>query len=82
MSFTHLHVHSNYSFCRGTATIEKLCRKAGEMGYTHLALTDTNGLYGMGWFLAAARAHHLQPIISASLISDNQRAVMLAKNER
>ena len=81
MKFAHLHVHSNYSFCRGTASIENLCSVAKMKGFSHLALTDTNGLYGLGWFLQFARSYQLTPIIGAFLQKDDIEAVVLAKNQ-
>ncbi|MDZ7315613.1 MAG: DNA polymerase III subunit alpha [candidate division KSB1 bacterium] len=80
MPFTHLHVHSHYSFCRGTATLEDLCRTAKQRGFTHLALTDRNGLYGLGNFLMLCKNYHLQPIIGACFETPIERAVLLAKN--
>ncbi len=79
MGFVHLHVHSHYSLCRGASSIEALCEAAARMGMTHLALTDRNGLYGLGWFLESARVHRLQPLIGAELVTSGQRAVVLAR---
>ncbi len=45
--FVHLHVHSNYSFCRGASKIESLVDAALDRGMRALALTDTNG--STGW---------------------------------
>jgi error-prone DNA polymerase len=78
--FTHLHVHSHFSFCRGTASIKQLCEKAAEMGMTHLAITDRNGIYGLGWFLQEARRTGIKPLIGAELVTTRNRCVMLAKN--
>jgi error-prone DNA polymerase len=80
MHFTHLHVHSNYSFCRGANTIDQLCHAAQKRGFTHLALTDTNGIYGLGWFLSAARAHGLQPLHGTCLHTESEHCALLAKN--
>ena len=44
--FTHLHVHSNYSFLDGGSTIEALVARAQAVGLQALALTDHEGLYG------------------------------------
>ncbi|RQW04994.1 PHP domain-containing protein, partial [candidate division KSB1 bacterium] len=78
--FVHLHVHSNYSFCRGAATIRDLCAAAHRMGMTHLALTDRNGLYGLGWFIEAAREFGLRPLIGAHLCYEGNECLLLAKN--
>jgi len=76
--FTHLHVHSNFSFCRGAEKIETLVVAARRRGYDTLALTDTNGLYGLVWFLSAAREAGLRPIVGAEAVFGEERAVLLA----
>lgn len=81
-SFIHLHVHSNYSFCRGGNSIEQICAAAKQMGATHIALTDTNGLYGLVWFLDAAKKYGLQPIIGSYLETDQHHCLLLAKNQQ
>ncbi len=78
--FVHLHVHSHYSLCRGANTIADICRRARDIGLSHLALTDTNGIYGLVWFLQEARAQGIQPLIGAFLQHQSNHAVMLAKN--
>lgn len=65
--FVHLHVHSSYSMMQGVSSPETLCREAKIAGYTHLALTDTNGFYGLINFLEAARANGIEPIVGAEL---------------
>ncbi len=80
MEFVHLHVHSNYSFCRGANSIEQLCKAAKARGFAFLAITDTNGIYGLVWFLQTARSHGLGPLIGAFLKTDEHHAVILAKN--
>jgi len=80
MNFAHLHVHSNYSFCRGANSIEQICAAAKKNNFTHLALTDTNGLYGLGWFIQIAHSYGLIPLIGAHLDKNGQSAVILAKN--
>jgi DNA polymerase III alpha subunit len=75
-----LHVHSNYSFCRGASRIEALVDAALARGMRTLALTDTNGLYGLVWFLQCAAERGLRPIVGAELLTDGERAVVLARN--
>ncbi len=77
--FAHLHVHSYYSLMRGTASLETLCQTAVKAGFDRLALTDTNGMYGLINFLATAREHHLKPIVGAFLDNNSEQAVLLAK---
>jgi len=45
-----------------------------------LALTDTNGLYGLVWFLQYAAERGLRPIVGAELRTEESRAVLLARN--
>ncbi len=78
--FIHLHVHSNYSFCRGANSIEQICTAAKSDGMSHIALTDTNGLYGLVWFIETARNFGLTPIVGAYLSNNRNHCVMLAKN--
>ncbi len=81
-SFVHLHVHSHYSMMRGVSSVEALCRAAAEKGFESLALTDTNGFYGLINFLEAARKHKITPIAGAHLRTDREEAVFLAKSPR
>jgi error-prone DNA polymerase len=64
----------------GVPTVEALCQAVKDQGQEYLALTDTNGLYGTIRFLEVAREHGLKPIIGTELVSDQHRAVLLAKN--
>jgi len=75
-------MHSNYSFCRGANSIEQLCAAAQQMRMSHLALTDTNGLYIMPLFIETAKSHGLQPLVGAFLQSGKNHCIMLAKNLR
>lgn len=78
--FTHLHVHSNYSFCRGASKIEALVDAALERGMSALALTDINGVYGLVWFLQYAAERGLRPIVGAEVRTETERATLLARN--
>ncbi len=63
--FAHLHVRSGFSYGLGTATPEELAGAAAWMGYSAMALTDRNGLYGIPRFLKACGEHGLSPIVGA-----------------
>jgi error-prone DNA polymerase len=78
--FVHLHVHSNYSFCRGAGRIEDLVDAALARGMSTMALTDINGLYGMVWFLQYAAECGLRPIVGSELRTETERATLLARN--
>jgi DNA-directed DNA polymerase III PolC len=62
-SFTHLHVHSHYTLLGATPSVEALAARAADDGLSHLALTDTAGLYGAVAFDRACRAAGVRPII-------------------
>ncbi len=80
MQFIHLNVHSHYSKGWGIPTIEELCHAARALGMKKLALTDTNGLYGLIFFIQEARDLGLKPIIGSELIAGNHRALVLVKD--
>lgn len=50
MSFTHLHVHSQYSLLDGKATIKELVDKAIATGMRGIALTDHGNMFGIKEF--------------------------------
>jgi error-prone DNA polymerase len=80
MDFVHLNVHSHYSKGWGIGTVEELCAVAGRMGVKKLALTDTNNLYGLIFFLQAAAENGIQPIVGSEIIHGHHRAVLLVKD--
>src|SRR6478736_2685217 len=44
--YVELHCHSAYSFLDGVSLPEELAQRAGELGYSALALTDHNSVSG------------------------------------
>lgn len=77
--FTHLHVHSGFSFLFGTFTPETLVHRAREMGFSAVALTDKNGLYGAIRFYKAAAKAGIKPVIGAELtLYDRSSLILLA----
>ncbi|MFH1059560.1 MAG: DNA polymerase III subunit alpha [Pseudomonadota bacterium] len=78
-----LWVHSHYSLGRGVGSPEALCRRAKELGYAALALTDRDNLYGLWEFLRACRRHDLRPITGAELTqpAGPGRAVCLVESQ-
>src|SRR5213080_1812036 len=65
--FVPLHVKSDYSVGYGTASVEELVERAVEYGYTALALTDIENLYGQVRFHQAARSRGLKAITGVEL---------------
>ncbi len=64
---TPLIARSGYSALRGPTPLERLVRDAAALGHEHLALTDTNGLYGLRRFWRLAADADLTPIVGAEL---------------
>ena len=78
---TPLVVRSGYSMLRGTAMPQALAAAAKQMGHTHLALTDVNGLYGATVFHQAAKAEGIEPIIGAELQAAGRSVVALVHSQ-
>ena len=68
--FTHLEVHSHFTLLGGTASIPDLVGRALADGMTHLALTDTNALYGAVAFDRLCRESGIRPILGMTVIKD------------
>ncbi len=64
--FTHLRVHSQYSFLRATPSIEDLVARASAEGFSSLALTDVNGLFGAVQFVSQCREAGIRPILGVT----------------
>ena len=67
MSFTHLHVHTEYSLLDGCSRIEKLIDHAVELGQTSLAITDHGVMYGVIDFYKYALKKGIKPIIGCEV---------------
>ena len=80
MEYVHFNVHSHYSKGWGIPTLEELCRAAQACRMKHLALTDTNGLYGAIFFIQEAMEAGLKPILGSELVHGENRAVLLVKS--
>ncbi|MEP6744158.1 MAG: PHP domain-containing protein [Gemmatimonadota bacterium] len=80
--FTHLHVHSHFSFGQGPSHPESLVAAAAARGFDALACTDTNGVYGAVEFQRAAESAGIRPILGAHLVYGREECVALAEDER
>jgi DNA-directed DNA polymerase III PolC len=66
-NFAHLHVHSHYTLLGATPSIDDLVQQAAVEGFSHLALTDTNVLYGAVAFTKACLSSEIQPIVGMAV---------------
>ena len=64
---------------RGVSSVPALTAAVRAQGGSAVALTDTNGLYGAIRFVEEARRAGLRPVLGAELVTDDHRAVLLAK---
>ena len=81
--YVELHAHSAYSFLDGASHPEELAARAAELGYSALALTEHDGLYGSLEFAHAAKAFGVRPITGAEVtLSDGSHITLLVENPR
>ena len=95
MAFVHLHVHTEYSLLDGACRIDRLAKRAKELGQTELAVTDHGVMYGAVAFYKACRAEGIKPIIGCEVYvaprsrfskehgtdSEYSHLILLCKNE-
>lgn len=67
MAFVPLQVHSSFSLLQSPIRIKQLVQQAKEQGYSSLALTDRNVLYGAVDFYNAAHEAGIKPLIGLEL---------------
>lgn len=67
MSFTHLHVHTQYSLLDGSCKIGEIVNRAKELGMKNLAITDHGNMYGVIDFYRAAKAAGINPVIGCEV---------------
>jgi len=78
-----LHVHSTYSLLEGVITVEQIINKAVDYNLDAVALTDTNGMYGLISFYKKAVEEGIKPILGAYIDEPSDGkiyAVLLARN--
>ncbi len=93
MSFTHLHLHTEYSLLDGMCRIDEVVKIAKRMGMDSLAITDHGNMYGAFKFYLAAKKAGIKPIIGEEFYKTpgsrfdrgnsskkNNHLVLLAKN--
>ncbi len=89
--FTHLHVHTAYSFLDGAIHMKDLCPRISELGMNSVAVTDHGNMFGAIDFYRRATGAGLKPILGSELWlaenghqertkGKNYHMVLLAKN--
>ena len=67
MSFTHLHVHTEFSLLDGSCKIKEIVARAKELGMDSLAITDHGVMYGAIDFYKAAKEVGIKPVIGCEV---------------
>lgn len=89
MSYTPLQVFSSYTLLKSTLSIKAVIRQAKELGYSSLALTDKNVMYGAVEFYKEAIKNDIKPLIGLTVDIEDEEAsieslelVLLARNNK
>ena len=78
--YTELHLHTSFSFLDGASQPDELVRRAADLGYTALAITDHDGVHGALEFAQLAEDAGIQPITGAEItLADDTHLTLLAE---
>lgn len=93
-TFTHLHVHTQYSILDGAAGIKQLIARTKELNMDSIAITDHGNMFGVLEFHNECREQGIKPILGCEMyvtpysrfIKDGKHfsghhLILLAKNE-
>ena len=74
MSFTHLHVHTEYSLLDGSNKIKEYVKAVKELGMTSAAITDHGVMYGVIDFYKECNANGIHPVLGCEIyVAPNSR---------
>jgi error-prone DNA polymerase len=82
MRYAELHAKTNFSFLEGASHADELVRRAVELGYAALAVTDRNSLAGVVRAHGAAKDAGLKLLIGAEITPDDAPPVVLWATDR
>ena len=71
---------SYYSLLRGAVSVQRLVEKAKECGYAAVAVADVNAMHGAVDLFQWSQKLEIQPIVGVEIVTDTQRATLLAEN--
>ena len=91
-TFTHLHLHTEYSLLDGVGKIDDYLKRAKELGMKSIAITDHGNMFGVIEMYKKAIKNGIKPIIGIeAYVSEfekekkegrNFHLILLAKNEK
>ena len=67
MSFTHLHVHTEYSLLDGAARIDFLFEQCKKLNQNAIAITDHGNMFGVLEFAKQAYKNKIKPVIGCEM---------------
>ncbi|HVT27828.1 MAG TPA: PHP domain-containing protein, partial [Lacipirellulaceae bacterium] len=82
MRYAELHCKTNFSFLEGASHPDELVRRAGELGYRALAVTDRNSLAGVVRAHIAAKEVGLPLVIGAEITPTDAPPIVLWATNR
>ena len=80
MTYVALQVKTSYSMLSSLNRIDKLVKKASDLGYTTLAITDTNNMFGVMEFYLECQKYNIKPIIVLEISNNDIDILLYAKN--
>jgi DNA polymerase-3 subunit alpha len=80
MEYIPLQVKTSYSLLESLNNIKYLVTKAKKLGYTSLAITDHNNMFGVMEFYNECKNQNIKPIIGLELDINNSKILLYAKN--
>lgn len=66
-TFSHLHVHTQYSILDGASNINNLIEKAKQLGMEAVAITDHGNMFGVKEFHSSALKKGIKPVIGCEI---------------
>ena len=80
MHYAALQIKTSYSILNSLNDIKKLVSLAKKYGYSNLAITDENNMFGVMEFYLECKKNDIKPIIGIELSFDNNHILLYAKN--
>ncbi len=81
----HLYTLSHFSLLQGMMSVENLVLTAKKRGFSAIALTDLNTMYGVPEFIKQCKKHDIKPLIGCVIDFEYEQQVipviMIAKNQ-
>lgn len=81
MNYTALQIKTSYSILESLNNINELVSRASSLGYTSLAITDKNNLFGVMEFYLECKKHNIKPIIGMEINNNDIKLLVYAINK-